>query len=263
MNYSRLNTLNKKYISMFSKLYCPFKKNFNLYNSSDFFGFSKLSISWKFSVKKISTKSSETISKSNKNYNSNIKKPLLLKSPIEKYENSLNAKNLVSKKYFKKAVIYMWFNKITGQAYVGSSYGGDRLASYFRLSTLRKNMAIYKSLTTYGHKNHMLFIMENLGDKNQISWQNLLQKEQIYIDWCFKTYLELCLNRNPKAGGRISAKLIGKNNPFYGKSHTAESLAIMKNSKLGKKNPMFEKSKSPEFLYWQNKDKSGANNPLL
>lgn len=253
------NTLNTKSISMLSRLYCSFKKSSNLYYSSGLFGLSQNLVlgPWSFSIKKISTKSSETIS----NKNDNIKKPILLKSPIDKYENSLNAKNIASRKYSKKAIIYMWFNKITGQAYVGSSYGGDRLASYFRLSTLSKKLAIYKSLTTYGHENHILFIMEDLGDKHQISWKELLQKEQIYIDWCFETYLELSLNRNPKAGGRISTKLIGKNNPFYGKSHKAETLSIMSNCKLGQKNPMFGRSKSSEFLHWQQKDKSGSNNP--
>jgi len=249
MKYSRWNTMNKNYTSRFSRLHYSFKNRLIWFTS----------IPGQFSVKRISTKSSETISKSEKK--DNIKKPLLLKSPIERYENSLNAKYLASRKYRNRAIIYMWFNKITGQAYVGSSYGGDRIASYFRLSTLRKNMAIYNSITTYGHENHMLFIMEDLGDKNQISWQSLLQKEQIYIDWCFKTYLELSLNRNPVAGGVVRTKLIGKNNPFFGKRHTAKNLTIMRYSKLGKNNPMYGRPKSSEFLYWQQKDKSGSNNP--
>jgi len=155
----------------------------------------------------------------------------------------------------------MWFNNITGQAYVGSSYGNDRLASYFRLSTLKKKMAIYKSLTTYGHENHSLFIMEDLGNRDNISWKELLEKEQLYIDWCFKTYLDLSLNRNPKAVGGFATKLIGKNNAFYGKKHTSESLNQMSECKKGNKNPMFGRPKSPEFLYWKTKDKSGANNP--
>jgi len=58
-------------------------------------------------VQKISTKSpsleqGEIFSTSNNNNNSNRKKPLLFKSPIDTFENSLNAKYLASKKYSKK-----------------------------------------------------------------------------------------------------------------------------------------------------------------
>jgi group I intron endonuclease len=57
------------------------------------------------------------------------------------------------------------------------------------------------------------------------------------IDWNFKTNKELALNRHTKAMG-------GK---------------VIISCRIGKNNPMFGKTKSAEF--WQKKDKSGENNP--
>jgi len=187
--------------------------------------------------------------------------PVLPKAPLATYPNSLLAKNVVSRKYSGRAVIYMWFNTITSEYYIGSSFGGDRLSSYFRDSTLTRNMAIYKSLLKYGYENHMLFILEDLGSIDTVAHQNLMKSEQIFIDWNFATNGELCLNRNPIAGGPIGNSLLGSKNPFFGKKHQVSSLNLMSQSKKGDKNPMYGKAKSPEFLAQQQKDMRGPNNP--
>jgi hypothetical protein len=93
----------------------------------------------------------------------NYKTPNLPKKPLEVFENSETARNIVTKKYKGRAVIYIWFNKITGEYYVGSSYGKNRLNDYYKDYYLTKKTAICKSIINYGHNNHILFIMEDLG----------------------------------------------------------------------------------------------------
>jgi len=166
-------------------------------------------------------------------------RPILIKKPLETYENSMLAKTIAYKKYAGKAIIYVWFNKITGGYYVGSSYGKSRLEDYFKPWYLKKGYVVCKSILEYGHENHMLIIMEELGNISKYTKHELFAVEQIYIDWNFKENKELCMNRQPFAhGGKvIISKRIGKNNPMYGRT------------------------KSPEFLYWQNKDRFRENNP--
>jgi hypothetical protein len=44
------------------------------------------------------------------------------------------------KDFKNKVIIYMWFNKITGKVYIGSSSNGSKhLSTYYEPSTLKKN----------------------------------------------------------------------------------------------------------------------------
>jgi group I intron endonuclease len=144
----------------------------------------------------------------------------------------------------------MWFNKITGEYYVGSSYGGNRLSNYYTNYWLNKKTPIYRSLLNYGHKNHILFIMEDLGLISEFTHKELFEVEQIYIDWNFKINKELALNRHPiaKGGKVIVSKRIGSNNPMFGKKKSAEFIAWQKKDKRGENNPQFGVIKSEETL---------------
>jgi len=153
MNYYELNSLNKKYPYLFTRLYSPFKPCMD--KISHFHNSSLL----KKNIKPIS----DTIP-TPANIMGNTKLPILPKKPLEIYENSMIAKKIASKKYAGKAIIYIWFNKITGEYYVGSSYGKTRLEDYFKLWYLNKGFIVCKSILEYGHENHMLIIMEELGD---------------------------------------------------------------------------------------------------
>lgn len=178
----------------------------------------------------------------------NYKIPNPPKKPLEIFENSEIANKIVVKKYKGKAIIYMWFNKITGEYYVGSSYGGNRLSNYYNYYYLNKKSPIYKSILKYGHSNHILFIMEDIGLISEFTQKELFAVEQIYIDWNFKINKELALNRQPNAqGGKvIVSKRIGKNNPMYGKIKSAEFIAWQKKDKSGENNPQFGVKKSEE-----------------
>jgi hypothetical protein len=59
----------------------------------------------------------------------------------------------------------------------------------------------------------------------------------------------------------LSTMFSGADNPFYEKSHSPETLAVMSARKLGDLNPMFGRPKSPEFIAMQARDKTGVNNP--
>jgi len=55
----------------------------------------------------------------------------------------------------------------------------------------------------------------------------------------------------------------GSGNPFFGREHTLETLAIMSDLKKGELNPMYGKVKSPEFMAMQSSEaKRGAKNPM-
>lgn len=180
----------------------------------------------------------------------NYKTPNLPKKPLEVFENSEVGRNIVNKKYKGRAIIYMWFNKITGKYYVGSSYGKNRISNYYSTYYLNKKSQISKSILEYGHNNHMLFIMEDLGPISEFTHSELFVVEQVYIDWNFKNNKELALNRHTKAmGGKvIISSRIGVNNPMYGQPKSAEFIAWQKKDKSGENNPQFGVKKSEETL---------------
>lgn len=104
----------------------------------------------------------------------------------------------------------MWFNKKTGQVYIGSGINGSsRLASYFRDSVLnlkRGNSRIYKSILKYGHDSFSLIILEVLGESVNISKAECLGREQYYLDWAFKKYGLLVLNYLREASSSLGFK---------------------------------------------------------
>lgn len=81
-----------------------------------------------------------------------------------------------------KTIIYMWFNKVTGDVYVGSGLdGGNRLISYLATSVLTstKNSLIYNSLLKYGHHNFNLIILEECGVSTNIEEKGLSGKRKL------------------------------------------------------------------------------------
>ena len=82
----------------------------------------------------------------------------------------------------------MWFNKITGQVYIGSGINGStRLANYFSLSVLKRNLRIYRSILKHGHQSFYLIILDVVGESASVSKAQCLDREQFYLDWAFKT----------------------------------------------------------------------------
>jgi hypothetical protein len=70
----------------------------------------------------------------------------------------------VSAKYRNKAVIYQWYNLITGRTYVGSGQNAaSRPGNYWTLSQLLRPRPLEQDITLYGHANFALAILAVVG----------------------------------------------------------------------------------------------------
>jgi group I intron endonuclease len=79
----------------------------------------------------------------------------------------------------------MWFNKITGKVYVGSSVNGSRrLSGYYQPSILKRKYIIYQSILKHGHANFSLIILEICSDNidYEYSKKYILGREAYYLD---------------------------------------------------------------------------------
>lgn len=121
-------------------------------------------------------------------------KPEFLKYPIRVYYPNLD-RNIIGIENRNRAVIYQWINLITGDTYVGSaSKGTIRLLNYFYSSYLSRNLLICNSLRYYGHNNFCLGILEDLGHFSNVSKEDILKREQYYLNILFNKFASRKLN---------------------------------------------------------------------
>lgn len=173
---------------------------------------------------------------------------------IKVHNDVLNDYSTIINSNKNKIGIYLWFNNLTKDFYVGSSINlSRRISSYFNKSYLihpkNKNMIICKSLNKYSHDNFSLVIIEYC-DKDK-----LIEREQFWIDNLKPTYnvlntaynsigykhseesknlmSELAKSRThiEETKSKIRDSLSGSNNPFFGKKHTEESILKIIQSK--------------------------------
>ena len=205
--------------------------------------------------------------------------------PVIIYDNLLKDKDLILKIYRNITGIYLLHNSINGKQYVGSAYNlSKRLAYYYFPSRLIDKRYISNSILKYGHENFSLAILEILDNTNIINKDDIIKREQYYID-LYKPGLNINLNAysslgykhsektkkllsklgknrslSEKTKAKLSLLFSGKLNPFWSKKHTNETIEKMRESKLGSLNPMYNKSKSKEFIEHMLKDRTGGNN---
>jgi len=220
-----------------------------------------------------------------------IKTPIFPNTFVKVYDDANHSKLDMLRDLKNQAVIYMWFNKITGKVYIGSAIDGSkRLSRYYMTSVLKVNSRIYKNIIKYGHSSFSVSILEVLGETKSVSKSDILSREQFYLDWAIKTYglqvLNLLTKTNSSLGfqhtletkakiaksrlgrshsietkDKLRQRFSGEGNPFFGRKHTPEYLTKLK-ERGGVANPMFGKEKSPEFIEHMYKDRHGVNNPM-
>ena len=124
----------------------------------------------------------------------------------------------------EKCLAYDYLKK-GGLAYAGAWNSSPRLLSYWLPSVLKRNLPIYNSLSYYTHNIFILLLLEDLGPTGSVSKEDMLYREQRYIDWLFSKYSSFTLNNSPTAGTTAGFKLklevglkrYGKLNPMAGR----------------------------------------------
>ena len=169
------------------------------------------------------------------------------KEPIRVFFPILNI-NLIKKENKGRAIIYQWVNLINNKLYIGSASNGyNRIYNYLAPSSLNRKLPIHNSLKFYNYNNFCLAILDDLGPTLKINKEQLLKKEQFYLNIIFKNNKKQILNLSSTAGSTLGYK------------HSLK----FKLNRTGKLNPMFGKNFSQEFLAMQTKDKTGINNPMF
>ena len=136
----------------------------------------------------------------------------------------------------------MWFNKITGQVYVGSSLNkSNRQYSYYWRSKLHstKKSRIYNSINKYRDSNFSLAILVVCDHKDGKPY---LDRETFFIKWAIKIYGDKVLNILTRGGSsmgythtsdakiKMSKLKAGIRNNMYGKNHTEKTRNTISNS---------------------------------
>jgi group I intron endonuclease len=159
--------------------------------------------------------------------------------------------------------IYIIKNIVNNKVYIGSSQDIKR-RFYLHKHYLKKNSHINLHLQTawnfYGEKSFVFEILEIISDKTLLS-----EKEMHYIQLYCSTNREngynICEDTNAPMRNRkhsiesiekMKKSKIGKNNSFYGKTHSDETKLKISNSKKGKKLPEELKNKIVSKSCFQN-----------
>jgi len=180
----------------------------------------------------------------------------LLATTIILYNNAETEKLQILSDNKGKTGIYMWIHKESGKRYVGSALElSKRLKFYYSLPELKRvNNYISRALLHHTHSAFSLTILEiiDISSKSVEETRKLiLEREQYYIDTLMPEY-----NILQKAGSSLGYKhseeslvkmsetkkgdkslmfgKTGKDHPFFGKTHTVESITKISLASLGK-----------------------------
>lgn len=165
-------------------------------------------------------------------------------APVNFYLDAKLFKWDIINNFKNNTVIYMWFNKLTGQVYVGSALKGRiGLNSYCWPSapTSNKNSLIYSSILKHGLVKPSVVILELCDVEGPIKKISYLYRESFYIIWAHKIYNGKVINNLNTAESSL------------GYNHTLVSKLIMRDLKIGIKNNMFGKKESCNLVSQGNK----------
>jgi group I intron endonuclease len=178
-------------------------------------------------------------------------KSLIAILPIIQYSNADLLKVNIVKENRGKTGIYRWINLDSNNSYVGSSIDlGRRFRGYYNYThlthPLNKGMVIYRALLKYGYSKFKLEILEYCDR------ENLHEREQYYLDLLNPKYNVLTkagsilgYKHTKEAIAKIRISQKGKNNSFFGKTHSEEYKEIlsirMSKQNSGEKHPKYGK----------------------
>lgn len=171
------------------------------------------------------------------------------------------SKNILLKSLKGVAGIYLFFNKITADCYIGSTVNLlRRLRDHLYINS-RTNRRLHYSLKKYGQINFYFIVLERVFDKTL-----LLKREQFYLDFCQPKY-----NFYPTAGTplgskhseetiqKLSLRVRGSLNPTYGRPRPEETRNKIRESMLGKNKGKY---RSLELRKSWSESKKGDKNPM-
>jgi group I intron endonuclease len=154
-----------------------------------------------------------------------------------------------------KSGIYKIINIKTNKFYIGSAKSFDtrwKKHKFDLIANKHHSIHLQNAWNKYGSENFIFEIVEIVDDIN-----NLIIREQYYMDLYKSFNIDIGYNISPTAGSRlgckdgkcseetkkkISDKLSGKNNPNYGKTTSNEIKEKMRIAQTGKKH-------SPEHIH--------------
>lgn len=164
--------------------------------------------------------------------------------------------------------IYLWFNNVNNNYYVGSAKNlKNWLSSYFNSKYLvEDDFKIQRALIKYKHENFSLYILEYCDIKD------LILREQYFIN-TLSPYYNILQYTYSSLGFKYSEeirKLLSKINTdkkhseeaivkMIGRIFTEETHKIMSDSRLGNKNSFFGKSHSLESIQKISNSLKGQN----
>ena len=127
-------------------------------------------------------------------------KTYFVTTPIKYYTNVNNDRNTIMEDTRNRAIVYQWYCKITGMSYIGSSFKGNkRLGEYWIPSVLNtEKTKMYISIKKYGHDNHYLAILEDVGNSKTVDLNYLISREQYYLDMLLNKDENLVMNKFKK-----------------------------------------------------------------
>lgn len=167
-------------------------------------------------------------------------------NPVVTYPDAELYKLNMLKDNKNKAGVYRWVNKLNGKTYIGSSTNlRRRLIQYYTLRDILRNLTIGRSrilnvILSDGYSNLQFEILE------YCSPEDVIKREQYYIDLLKPEY-----NINLVAGSRLGTKhsaesLLKIGASAKGRKFTEETKKLLSLAKKGLNNPNFGKTHSEE-----------------
>lgn len=141
---------------------------------------------------------------------SNKKKDIIPTNYVDRFVSFQSQElRLIKQSYKHKAVIYMWYNSVSGKAYVGRTINlCRRLENYFSnnyIAYAKKHMPICAVLFKYSYSSFELYVLEVVSKDNI---ENLPFREYFWIS---------IVNPSYNLAAAVDT-FKGKNHPRYGKS---------------------------------------------